>query len=904
MKSSPSEKFSFFMKACGSESIRESLEMVKKDLYDLRQQIEAIENHIVLRKSTLFSLETQMSNYQRVDTILSQIKILNLKRIWAPYHTHRLTVQGTETELANLKEQKNSLQSSLSSQMQEQIPLSNVLASKEDELSSLRQELVAENQTFHDIRKRQSALLTSIKMLQEEKKEVLESYTHISNVVAVSKSQVDSGNEEIHDLRRQLILVENSFQSTKEQLSKLNEEEEIVKNELGKIQELHRDVVETLKCSETSLRKYKEDHAQYTKCVRNRGELYFPSKFNSLVESIRSEKFLHKVKGPVGMFLRMDPRYTQYAKAVESCIGRDNNLKSFLVECIEDQRKMNELLTKYNLQKVVKIFIIEPKTKKLPFSSKQGIVTILDALVVEDIDIFNMLLDVMNIDNIALCPSEEEMMKSNLVRETNGRKHFIENISKIVFQDGSQYVYRDGNSGHSSPNFFFKGLIASSNTSDVADEMKQKIVSEESTLRGIQEEERSLIQKCKELRQSLYQMSETRKTSSQKLKALETKQSSLKEEIQDRENVLLSDSLSRTSDSNHVLLQELLHRQSELDELVKENNCLLDTLKEDLANTQEKKTLLQERVSLLENSVEIEREKQSEMEKTRSLQERKNKMTQESIVCTQEEMESVTRRLDLEKQRLVYLKTTTTQKSLEEEGDGEEIMLSNEETVSYLSTKIGMLEENLKSISAPTPSSTENVRARLQSLQEEIKNMETDLNQLKINETQLETDYENRRLSWKKSSLTNFKLLDHKFQELLKEKENYSGFIENDMEAEKMYFQVNLDAKDNNEKANTIKDSTTSKEGKVNAGEMLSGGQRCSVNTCFLLSLFSVTETPFRVLDEFDVFMDQRMRSKYQEILEEFTLDPFYENRQMIIITPQSLEGVITNDRTQIFRIR
>lgn len=96
------------MKACGSESIRESLEMVKKDLYDLRQQIEAIENHIVFRKSTLFSLETQMSNYQRVDTILSQIKLLNLKRIWAPYHTHRLTVQDTETELANLKEQKNS----------------------------------------------------------------------------------------------------------------------------------------------------------------------------------------------------------------------------------------------------------------------------------------------------------------------------------------------------------------------------------------------------------------------------------------------------------------------------------------------------------------------------------------------------------------------------------------------------------------------------------------------------------------------------------------------------------------------------------------------------------------------------------------------------------------------------
>jgi chromosome segregation ATPase len=85
---------------------------------------------------------------------------------------------------------------------------------------------------------------------------------------------------------------------------------------------------------------------------------------------------------------------------------------------------------------------------------------------------------------------------------------------------------------------------------------------------------------------------------------------------------------------------------------------------------------------------------------------------------------------------------------------------------------------------------------------------------------------------------------------------------------------------------------------------MLSGGQRCLVNVFFLLSLFSVTETPFRVLDEVDVFMDQTMRTKYLEVLEEFTLDPYYENRQMIIITPQSLEGVITNDRVQIHRIR
>jgi chromosome segregation ATPase len=185
-------------------------------------------------------------------------------------------------------------------------------------------------------------------------------------------------------------------------------------------------------------------------------------------------------------------------------------------------------------------------------------------------------------------------------------------------------------------------------------------------------------------------------------------------------------------------------------------------------------------------------------------------------------------------------------------------------------------------------------------MQEKIKDLEIALNGLKNLERDLEEDYLNRRSTWKKTYMKYFKHIDKAFREFLKEKEDFDGFIQIDPEAEKLYLQLNLKFKDDNENLNIIKDIATSQT----AGEMLSGGQRCLVNVFFLLSLFSETETPFRVLDEVDVFMDQTMRTKYLEVLEEFTLDPYYENRQMIIITPQSLEGVITNDRVQIHRIR
>ncbi|MED6265311.1 hypothetical protein CHARACLAT_024140, partial [Characodon lateralis] len=64
----------------------------------------------------------------------------------------------------------------------------------------------------------------------------------------------------------------------------------------------------------------------------------------------------------------------------------------------------------------------------------------------------------------------------------------------------------------------------------------------------------------------------------------------------------------------------------------------------------------------------------------------------------------------------------------------------------------------------------------------------------------------------------------------------------------------------------------------------LSGGERSFSTVCFMLSLWEITESPFRCLDEFDVYMDMHNRRICLDLLLE--LSERQHLRQFIFITP------------------
>uniref|UniRef100_A0A672LYN5 Structural maintenance of chromosomes protein 6-like n=1 Tax=Sinocyclocheilus grahami TaxID=75366 RepID=A0A672LYN5_SINGR len=67
----------------------------------------------------------------------------------------------------------------------------------------------------------------------------------------------------------------------------------------------------------------------------------------------------------------------------------------------------------------------------------------------------------------------------------------------------------------------------------------------------------------------------------------------------------------------------------------------------------------------------------------------------------------------------------------------------------------------------------------------------------------------------------------------------------------------------------------------------LSGGERSFSTVCFVLSLWAITEAPFRALDEFDVYMDMVNRRISMDMMLKVAASQRY--KQFIFLTPQSM---------------
>ncbi|ESP03335.1 hypothetical protein LOTGIDRAFT_137608, partial [Lottia gigantea] len=81
----------------------------------------------------------------------------------------------------------------------------------------------------------------------------------------------------------------------------------------------------------------------------------------------------------------------------------------------------------------------------------------------------------------------------------------------------------------------------------------------------------------------------------------------------------------------------------------------------------------------------------------------------------------------------------------------------------------------------------------------------------------------------------------------------------------------------------------------------LSGGERSFSTVCFILALWDAMESPFRCLDEFDVFMDMVNRRISMDMM--MVVAKEQTSRQFIFLTPQDMSQLKMGQNFRIFRM-
>lgn len=81
-----------------------------------------------------------------------------------------------------------------------------------------------------------------------------------------------------------------------------------------------------------------------------------------------------------------------------------------------------------------------------------------------------------------------------------------------------------------------------------------------------------------------------------------------------------------------------------------------------------------------------------------------------------------------------------------------------------------------------------------------------------------------------------------------------------------------------------------------------SGGERSFPTLSLLLALGESLETPFRVMDEFNFFLDPVSRKIALDTM--ISVGKAMEHRQFIFITPQDLSGLTTDPKLKIILMK
>ena len=688
------------------------------------------------------------------------------------------------------------------------------------------------NRDMQTCRKEKSFYEKNIQELRER------ANVDLTDVWEEREGEIDQLTKRGRDEGERLARMEEELEQSQDAHSSLREKLEGFQSRFGNTEDKIADVTSHMK--------------QLQKSQTNRLNV-FGDYMQALTDRIKSHarSFSQLPKGPIGAYLSVKEK--KWALAVEACI--DGKIRSFLVNNMNDRvllsSLMKEVCRDFTPTIVVTSFTGRPYDIDR-FRAESRYPTVFDMVTCADVDVMNYLVDSTKIETVILVEGQREatqvMWRSSptncslaytLAGDTIKKKGSFSNRIKRV-----RYLEED----------VLKSI-------DSYQQNLEELQREKSKLKQMVDACQSEIQhqgrSSNKLRLECKQLNSRKKELERKVDDLRAKTSEEQKqqvEIEPFENAL----------------QESIHKEEQSKLQAKETSQRLQAAKSSLEEVLSSRKEVDERYEGLKEQMEGVKKKLNEIKEQKDEAKEQMKYFEEKRVSVEDVIRSDTAECEKMRDEAEQLASEALKKC----GDRVDTACTPQALQSEMKETKKAIVEQQKSQKMSREECTQKLTKRLEDYNKHKSTMKV-----------------MTRLFNKLSVALQIRLNKHKelqdmiiirasnyFQTHLS-KRNYSGRIRFDAKSETLTLDVTT--------------NKLNKQGTQNTCT-LSGGERSYITVCFIMSLWETMESPFRCLDEFDVFMDMVNRAISIEIMMKTASD--FPDRQFVFFTPLDMTSYISNN--------
>ncbi|XP_044301074.1 structural maintenance of chromosomes protein 6 [Varanus komodoensis] len=837
------DKYKFFMKATQLEQMKEDYSHIMETKARTHDQIAQGEEFLEELKKQYLVKEERYKSIAAMSEMQNELKVLQHQIAWA-------MVRDTEKEIKTIRDD-------IAAQEARTAKFVEKVKEWQDKVNVAEVEHTAMQDKLQKITEEAQTLQPSCNASKTEIKTKRKAYNdaEVAKVFAerISEPEKLEKQNRIDHLKEQLKMLHDQNEAVGQEIKQFQEAVRTYEEEHSRLKREEHELKQVLDQQQRQLKELKESK---TNRLKRFGQ-YMPDLCDAIEKADQQRQFVHKPIGPLGAFIHL--KDAELALGVEACLK--SLVLAFCCDNYKDERVLQTLMSKFcktsfRPQIIVSSFRSNVYDVRLRSAVHPEFPSVLTALNIDNAVVANCLIDMRSIERVLLIKNNSEARR---VMQQNKPPN---NCKEAFTAEGDQVLEnRYYSSENSRPRFLNKDVEADISL------LEKEIESKRTCLAVFQQRIRSAENDSRENKRLLVDHRQHQKELQIKMRKVKLEITDL-ENVEEQQSVVIS-TLEEEKQENKLkmnMVKGSIHNQKEnveeLKHILQEAEQNFAALKDKIDNIQEDAGAVEE--GLRQADHELERSKinlQHYEEKERihleSIQKSKN-----NLGTKEEELaEMIAKASKIHPERI---EVNRTFKSLETEMNHLRRKINSERE------HIGDREEIIKQFQE-AKEKYQDADSKVRSLKKFIKLLDDVMTQR--HKTFL---YFRRFLTLR---------CKYYFNSLLNQR-SFSGKIEFDHKYEKL--SITVQPGEGNKAA-------------LDDMKSLSGGERSFSTVCFILSLWSIAESPFRCLDEFDVFMDVINRRIAVDMMVNMADSQRY--RQFILLSPQNMSSLPQSTLIRILRM-